>query len=34
MEADIGLDEANELLNGARTFYAMTVDYFRRNPVL
>ena len=33
MEAELGEQEAIQLLNGARAFYALTTAYFDRNPV-
>lgn len=33
MEAELSETEATELLNGARRFYDLTIDYFNQNPV-
>lgn len=33
MEAELGEQEAIQLLNGARAFYSLTTAYFDRNPV-
>ncbi|RYF67840.1 MAG: HEPN domain-containing protein [Cytophagaceae bacterium] len=33
MESELGKEEAIQLLNGAKTFYALTTAYFDQNPV-
>ncbi|GAB3804448.1 HEPN domain-containing protein [Spirosoma humi] len=33
MEAELGEEEAIQLLSGARTFYTLTTAYFDQNPV-
>jgi uncharacterized protein (UPF0332 family) len=33
MEAELGEEEAVHLLQGARTFYELTIAYFKQNPV-
>lgn len=33
MEAELGEEDAIQLLKGARTFYALTTAYFDQNPV-
>lgn len=34
MEAELGEEEAIQLLQGARTFYNLTMAYFDQNPVV
>ena len=33
VEAKLDEEKATELLNGARRFYNLTIDYFKQNPV-